>query len=112
MMNKYLNLSCFRVATLVTQNLITIFCSLFFIPLSHPKSGLRKTSLPNLNSLSKLPLLLERVWSQRPCREWVGPGVGKISAVTCLGGVSTLLGLILVPRPPLGIGRRGTGREG
>ena len=103
-MNKYLNLSCFRVATHVTQNLITIFCYLFFIPVSHPKSGLQKTmklgALPNLSSLTKLPLLLERVWSQRPCREWVGPGVGKISAVTCLGGVSTLLGLILVPRPP------------
>lgn len=57
-------------------------------------------ALQNLSSLIKLPLLLERVWSQRPGREWVGPGMGKISAVTCLGGVSTLLELILVPRFP------------
>lgn len=32
-MNKYLNLSCFRVATLVTHNLITIF-AFFSIPLT------------------------------------------------------------------------------
>lgn len=37
-------------------------------------------ALPNLSSLTKLPLLWERVWGQRP-------GVGKISAVPCLGGV-------------------------
>lgn len=36
----------------------------------------------------------------RPGKEWVGPGVGKIRAITCLGGVSALPGLVLVPIPP------------
>lgn len=43
-------------------------------------------ALPNLRFLTKLPLLVERVWGQRTGREWVGPGVGKISAVNCLHG--------------------------
>lgn len=37
---------------------------------------------------------------QRPGKEWVGPGIGKIRAITCLGGVSALVGLVLVPIPP------------
>lgn len=57
-------------------------------------------AVPNLSSLTELPLLLERVWGQRPGREWAGPGVGKISAITCLGGVSAYLGLVLVLSPP------------
>lgn len=31
-------------------------------------------AVPNLSSLTELPLLLERVWGQRPGREWAGPG--------------------------------------
>lgn len=51
------------------------------------------SAVANLSPLTKVPLLLERVWGQRP-------GVRKIGAVSCLGGVSTFLGLVLVPRSP------------
>lgn len=47
----------------------------------------------------------------RPGKEWVGPGVGKIRAITCLGGVCfTRVGSCSYPPAQELAGE--TGREG
>lgn len=95
----------YRIATAASQNSVTILCPLSSVSLSQPKSGPRKTmklgALPNLSSL--VSLSCHCYCKGCGAKGLVGSGLGLVwgrsePAVTCLGGVSALLGLVIVPR--------------